>query len=67
MRRIEEFQARYVIALDESHQSRTPNYLNIVSAPVLERMRGDSRFTTIPFENAHGVLIFRVDRGTSPF
>jgi len=67
MRHIDEFQARYVITLDESHQSRTPNFLNIVSSRVLERMRGDSRFSPIPFESGHGVLIFRIDPGTPAF
>src|SRR5207249_4122446 len=51
MRRIEEFQAPYVITLDESHQSSTPNFVNVVSSRVLERMRRDSRFTQVPFDS----------------
>jgi hypothetical protein len=64
MRRIEEFQTRFLITLDESHQSSTPNFLNVVSSRVLERMRSDSRFTQVPFESRNGVVIFRFDPGT---
>jgi len=63
MRRIEDFQARRVITLDEPHQSSGPNYFNLVSSPVLERMRSDSRFTQFPFESRAGIVIFRFAPG----
>jgi hypothetical protein len=65
MRRIEQFQTRYAITLDESHQSSAPNFVNLVSSRVLERMRSDSRFTQLPFESRNGVVIFRFDPGAT--
>ena len=59
MRRIQEFDPAYVITLDESHQARDPNFLNVVASPVLQRMRGDSRFSQVVFESKTGVVIFR--------
>jgi hypothetical protein len=66
MRRIEQDRTRYVITLDEFHQSSTPNFLNLVSSRVLERMRSDSQFTQVPFESRNGLVIFRFDPGTTP-
>lgn len=59
MRRIEELQTRYVITVAEPFQSREPNFVNIVSLPVLEQIRRDSRFAEYPFASEKGILLFR--------
>ena len=65
IRRIEEFHTRYLITLDESHQSGTPNYATMASFQILKRMRSDTRFTQVPFESRIGVVVFRFDSGTT--
>jgi hypothetical protein len=65
MSRIAQFQAGYIITLDESHQSATPDFLNIVSSPVLARMRGDRRFRHTPFATRDGIVIFQFQPGAA--
>ncbi len=59
MRRIEEFRPRYVITVAEPFQAGLPGFLNIVSLPVLRDLRGDNRFSQVPFASRNGVLVFR--------
>lgn len=59
MRRIEELRTRYLITLSEQYQSTPPNFLNIVSLPVLEQVRRDSRFTPCRFPSKEGVVVFQ--------
>jgi hypothetical protein len=66
IRRIEALQTfygvlplRYLITVAEPYQSREPNFVNIVSLPVLEQIRQDSRFAQYPFPSKKGVLLFR--------
>jgi hypothetical protein len=59
LRRIEEFRTRYVITLAEPYQAAEPNFLNVISLPVLTQMRSDSRFAQIPFGSRMGVIVFR--------
>jgi hypothetical protein len=60
MRRIGQFRARFVITLEEPFQGGLPGFLNVVSLPALREMRGDNRFTEVPFASRNGVLVFRV-------
>jgi hypothetical protein len=64
VRRIEELQSPYVITRAEANQVVPPNFVNIVSLPVLARMRHDPRFTPASFDSPDGVLIFRFSPGT---
>jgi hypothetical protein len=59
MHRIEEFQTRYLITLSEQYQTTPPDFVNIVSLPVLERVRRDSRFTQDAFTSNSGLLLFQ--------
>lgn len=63
MRRIEGIPARYLITLSEDYQTMPPNFLNVVSLPVLEEIRRDPRFTQHPFPSDDGVVIFQFDIG----
>src|SRR6202049_5166157 len=64
MRRIEELRTYYLITLSEQYQSTPPNFVNIVSRPVLERVRRDLRFTQCPFRSEDGVIVFQFAPGS---
>jgi hypothetical protein len=57
MKRIEDFATRFVITLDEPAQS-TPNFLNLVTLPVLHELENGGRFTRVPFPSEKGMVIF---------
>jgi hypothetical protein len=57
LKRIEDFSTRFVITLDEPYQS-APDFLNLVSLPVLRALDSGERFTRIPFHSEKGILIF---------
>jgi hypothetical protein len=57
MKRIEDLSARFVITLDEPFQS-SPNFLNLVSLPVLRELKANEDFTPVPFPSHTGILIF---------
>jgi hypothetical protein len=57
MKRIEDFATRFVITLDEPAQS-TPNFLNLVTLPVLHELESGGRFTRVPFSSEKGMVIF---------
>jgi hypothetical protein len=59
MRRIEEFRTRYLITLSEQYQSTPPNFVNIVSLPVLEQVRRDPRFRPCRFPSKEGIVVFQ--------
>jgi hypothetical protein len=59
MHRIEEIQIRYVITVSEQYQITPPNFVNIVSLPVLKQMRKDFRFTQCAFPSEDGLVVFR--------
>ena len=65
MRRIEELRMYYLITLSEQYQSTPPNFINIVSLPVLERVRHDRRFTQCTFPTDNGVVVFQFAPGSS--
>jgi hypothetical protein len=58
MKRIDDFAPRFVIALDEPAQKTTPNFLNVVSLPVLHELENSTRFTRAPFPSEKGIVIF---------
>jgi hypothetical protein len=58
MNRIEVSRARYVITVSEQHQV-TPDFVNLVSLPVLKLMRQDSRFSEYPFQSKNGLVVFK--------
>jgi hypothetical protein len=58
-KRVEEFNLRYYITLDERHQPTPPDFVNLVSLPSLQRIRTSSQFAPVPFASADGVLIFQ--------
>jgi hypothetical protein len=64
MKRIEDFATRFVITLDEPFQA-PPNFLNLVSLPVLRELKSGGRFTIVPFPNDKGILIFERDNRRS--
>jgi hypothetical protein len=64
MRRIEELRTYYLITLSEQYQSTPPNFVNIVSRPVLGRVRRDPRFTQCPFPSEDGVVVFQFAPGS---
>ena len=64
MRRIEEFRTHYLITLSEQYQSTPPNFVNIVSRPVLEPVRRDRRFTQCLFPSDDGVVVFQFAPGS---
>ena len=57
MKRIEDFSTRFVITLDEPFQS-TPDFLNLVSLPVLRELKSSERFARVAFPNEKGIVIF---------
>jgi hypothetical protein len=59
MRRIEDFHVPYVITLATVSQEESPNFVNVVSRPVLERIEHDSRFTLLPLFGEGSILVFR--------
>ncbi len=59
--RIRDLNTRYIVTLDEPFQKTPPTFTNIVSLPILRKIRGDSRFVPIPLQNRDGVVIFRFD------
>jgi len=63
MRRIEDFGPRYVITIDGPMQTKLPDFLNVVSLPVLRNMQQDRRFSQVPFPSRNGVLVFRYRNG----
>jgi hypothetical protein len=58
LRRIDGISARYVITLDGACQKNPPNFLNVVSLPILEELRHSDRFKAVPFPNGNGILVF---------
>lgn len=63
MRRIEKVRPRYVITIAEPFQVAPPDFLNIVSLPVLRDMRSDDRFSQVAFASQNGVLVFQYKIG----
>jgi hypothetical protein len=59
MRRIEELRTRYLITLSEQYQSTPPDFVNVVSLPVLEQVRRDPRFTACQFPSKEGIVVFQ--------
>jgi hypothetical protein len=59
VKRIDDLQTKYFITLDEKSQTKPPNFLNIVSLPVLKEVENDSRFERVPFQNKLGILIYK--------
>jgi hypothetical protein len=57
MKRIDDFAAKFVITLDEPHQS-SPNFLNVVSLEVLHDLKSSHRFKQTPFPSKKGIVIF---------
>ena len=58
-KRVEDFHIMFYITLDERSQSVPPNFINVVSLPMLKHIGEDSNFQQIPFASADGVLIFQ--------
>jgi hypothetical protein len=58
IKRIDEFSARFVITLDEPFQSE-PNFLNLVTLPVLRELKSSQSFMRVPFTSKKGILIFK--------
>jgi hypothetical protein len=61
LRRIPDLHTHYIVTLDEPFQEIPPAFTNVVSLPVLKKMRTDSRFIPIPFRSPDGVVVFRFD------
>ncbi len=59
MQRIRDFRTRYVITLAEPLQPDPPDFLNVVSLPILRQMRTDHQFVRVPFSSRTGILVFQ--------
>lgn len=57
--RVDGFNCMYYISLDDQYQTRPPNFLNVVSLPMLRRVRNDPRFEQVQVPTTNGVLVFR--------
>jgi hypothetical protein len=62
-RRIDDYHAWYVVTLADAFQEAPPNFLNLTSLPVLQRIRSESRFTQVPFPSRNGLIVFKVGPG----
>ena len=58
MRRIEDFRVSHIITVARDSQDSSPNFLNLVSRAVLERIERDDRFTRLPMVSKNGILVF---------
>ena len=67
MNRIQAISAKYVITLDESFQRAPPDFLNVVSLPVLRELQRGTQFKTIPFRSDKGILVFERLESASPW
>jgi hypothetical protein len=59
VKRVEGLNPMYYITLDEHFQSTPPDFLNMVSLPLLEQVRKNPHFEQLPAWSTNGVLIFR--------
>jgi hypothetical protein len=59
VRRVDEFNPMYYITLDEPYQPIPPNFVNMVSLPMLKHVRIDPSFEQVHLTSASGVVIFR--------
>jgi hypothetical protein len=67
LQRILGIPARYVITLDEPFQQTPPDFLNVVSLPVLREIRRDSQFKSLPFKSDRGLLVFERLESPTPW
>jgi hypothetical protein len=58
MRRIAEFHVVYIVTLAPDSQDPTPNFLNVVSRALAERVEHDDRFMPLQFPSKTGIMIF---------
>jgi hypothetical protein len=59
LKRLDDLNTHYLITLDEQHQKEVaPNFLNVISLPVLQAIRQDPRYRQLDFPSASGVVIF---------
>lgn len=59
VKRVEELNPMYYITLDEPFQRIPPNFVNMVSVPMLKHVRMDPSFEHVPASSANGVVLFR--------
>lgn len=58
-KRMSDLKSDYFISLDEANQPTDPNFLNLIAAPALRRIRDDPDFISEPFTSDLGVVLFR--------
>lgn len=58
-REIDHTRPGFLYLLSESYLDFPPDIFNVLSIPVLRRVRQDPRFTPVPFESRNGLLLFR--------
>jgi hypothetical protein len=59
VKRVDEFTPMYYITLDEPFQRIPPNFVNMVSLPMLKHVRMDPGFEQVQPASANGVVVFR--------
>jgi hypothetical protein len=59
VKRVEDFKIMFYITLEERSQTVPPNFINIVSLPMLKHISEDPTFHPVPLASADGVLIFQ--------
>jgi len=59
VKRVQDFRPMYYITLDEHFQTSPPNFVNVVSLPMLKQVRKDPHFEQFTASSSNGVLVFR--------
>jgi len=56
--RLTDLRIRYYISVEASQQPK-PDFLNILSLPVLTKIGEDPNFKVLPFDSKHGIVLFK--------
>jgi hypothetical protein len=59
LRRLKDLRIQYFITLDEPYQTAPPDFLNVVSLPVLRQLKQDPGFHQVPFPSRKGIVILK--------
>jgi len=57
--RVHNFHIMYYITLDENFQAKPPNFVNLVTLPVLKEIKTDPGFEEVGSTDSNGVILFR--------
>jgi hypothetical protein len=57
--RLKTLNTAYFISQEEEYRPKPANFLNLVSAPVLAKLREDNRYERLPFVSEFGIVVFK--------